>query len=243
VELFMRDVIRKVAAASVILTAACGGGVETPQSAEGIAFIGVAAAVDACETMPVIEVSAMRGGQRHTGYSGDITISIQPGTGVPAGVLSGTRTMKALAGVASFTDLSINASGTGYRLNIAASGAGSITTAAFDVVPGGPDQLGFTASPPVNSATLAFPPVRVAVRDACGATILGSSAPVTLSFNANSSSATLLGTTTVNAVNGVATFLDLAASKAGPGFTLAAVSPGLRSAQSVAFTVAAPPGQ
>jgi hypothetical protein len=230
-----------VLAFCVIAGAACSDPSTGPDSPDGIAFIGVAANVDACETMPVIEVSAMRGGQVMRTFTGDITVSIQGGSGVPAAVLSGVRTIKAVTGVATFTDLSINAAGTGYRLVIDAAGAGSTVTPTFSVVPGGPHQLAFTASPPMNASSLVLPPVRVAVRDACGAVIPGSSAPVTMSFNNNASSATLLGTTTVNAVNGVASFLDLSSSKAGPGLTLAAQSPGLVSAQSVAFTVAPPP--
>jgi hypothetical protein len=236
--------MRKLLSAALLaLTAACSVGSTEPAGPDGLAFIGVPATADACETLPVLEVSAVSSGQLLTTFNGDVTVAIQSGTGVPAATLSGLRTVKALGGVATFTDLSINASGPGYRLVFSATGAGTVSTPAFDVIPGGPDQLAFTASPPVNSSTLTLPPVRVAVRDACGATIPNSAAQVTLSFNNNASSATLLGTTTVSAVNGVASFLDLSVNKAGPGLTLAAASPGLKSATSIAFTVAAPPAR
>ncbi len=81
------------------------------------------------------------------------------------------------------------------------------------------------------------PPVTVDVVDSMGNIVTGSSAPVTLSLKSNPTGATLGGTTTVNAVNGVATFNNLTVNKAGLGDTLTATSPGLTSATSSPFDV------
>ena len=238
--------MRRVRSALVcwIVAAACSGSSDGPIGLDGIGFEGLSATADACEPMPHLQVYATSGGQMVTTYTGDITVSIVAGTGVPAAVLSGTRTVRTLGGVATFTDLSINAAGPGYKLSFSGTGlVGTTTSQAFDVIPGGAYQLGFTAAPTTNVNGLALPPVRVAVRDACGSPVPGATNPVTVSFNTNAASATLLGTTTANAVNGVASFLDLSVSKSGPGYSLAAASPGLIGAQTLAFTVAVPPGQ
>ncbi|MDQ6804907.1 MAG: hypothetical protein M3065_08045, partial [Actinomycetota bacterium] len=81
------------------------------------------------------------------------------------------------------------------------------------------------------------PPVTVDIVDAMGNIVTGSSAPVTVALQSNPGSATLGGTTTVNAVNGVATFSNLTVNKPGLGYTLAATSPGLTGATSSAFDV------
>jgi hypothetical protein len=76
----------------------------------------------------------------------------------------------------------------------------------------------------------------VVVRDAQGAIVLGSSVPVTASIA--SGSGVLSGTTTVAAVNGVATFTNLRITGSGV-HTLAFFSPGLTGATSGAFNVSA----
>ncbi len=64
--------------------------------------------------------------------------------------------------------------------------------------------------------------------------------PVALTLGTNPSSAILGGTTTVNAVSGVATFTNVSVSKAGTGDTLVASSGALTPATSNPFTVGAP---
>ncbi len=72
------------------------------------------------------------------------------------------------------------------------------------------------------------------------------SGPVTVSLAGNTGSATLGGTTTVNAVNGVATFTNLSVTAACTDCTLIASAAGLTSATSTPFTMTGtmtgPPG-
>ncbi len=75
----------------------------------------------------------------------------------------------------------------------------------------------------------------VKVVDADGNTVTTSSVPVTLAVTNNK--ANLYGTTTVNAVNGVATFSDLIVILAGSNYSLTAISPGLSSSFSNSFDV------
>jgi hypothetical protein len=79
------------------------------------------------------------------------------------------------------------------------------------------------------------PPVTVDVLDGNGNVASGSSAPVTIVLGTNPGAGTLSGTTTVNAVNGVATFKDLSIDKPANGYTLSASSSGANSTSSSAF--------
>jgi parallel beta-helix repeat protein len=89
------------------------------------------------------------------------------------------------------------------------------------------------------AAPLTTQPVLQA-QDASGNLGINFVGPVALAFGTNPGAATLGGTTTVNAVAGVATFTNVSVSKAGTGDTLIASSTGLTSATSNAFTVGAP---
>src|SRR2546430_994606 len=72
-------------------------------------------------------------GDTATEFTGNVTVAI--GTNPGSGTLAGTATVAASAGVASFANLSIDKVGTGYTLT--ATGAGSATSAAFNITAGG----------------------------------------------------------------------------------------------------------
>jgi hypothetical protein len=70
---------------------------------------------------PAVVVQAQdAAGNPTSSYTGDVTISIVTNAG--GGALTGTVTAAAVGGVATFADLSINKSGTGYTLGAAAGG-------------------------------------------------------------------------------------------------------------------------
>lgn len=75
----------------------------------------------------------------------------------------------------------------------------------------------------------------VKIVDAKGNIVTTSTAPVTIAVTNNR--AELHGTTTIDAVNGVATFTDLVLALAGTNYSLTAVGPGLTSALSNSFDV------
>lgn len=78
------------------------------------------------------------------------------------------------------------------------------------------------------------PPVTVDIVDSTGNTV-DSSAPVTIALGNNPSGATLGGTTTENAVHGVATFSNLTLNQPDNGYTLVASSSGLSNNTSSSF--------
>ena len=74
-------------------------------------------------------------GHTATSFTGNVTVAI--GTNPAGGILSGTRTVAASAGVATFSGLSIDKAGTGYTLAATATGLGSGVSAPFNVTTGG----------------------------------------------------------------------------------------------------------
>ena len=166
-----------------------------------------------------------------------VTLSID--TNPAGGTLSGTVTVNAVAGVATFSGLSIDKVGTGYTL-VASSGAlTTATSSAFNITVGAATKLVF-GQQPTNAASGAAmtPAVTVQIQDAAG-NLINSTASVTLAIGNNAGSGTLAGTATVNAVAGIATFSGLSIDKAGSGYTLAATSGALTPATSSAFNIAA----
>jgi sugar lactone lactonase YvrE len=67
------------------------------------------------------------------GFNGLVSASIKPGSGSPGAVLSGTTQVAAVNGVATFTNLAIDLSGSGYILTVSTPGAKSADTNAFTV--------------------------------------------------------------------------------------------------------------
>jgi hypothetical protein len=65
-------------------------------------------------------------------FSGTVAVAIQSGTG--GAVLSGTTSVSASSGVATFSNLSINLTGSSYTLTLSSLGANSATTSAFGVL-------------------------------------------------------------------------------------------------------------
>src|SRR5205814_1924766 len=93
---------------------------------------------------PAVQVTAQdASGNTATGFTGNVTVAI--GTNPSSGTLSGTKTVAAVAGVTTFSGLSIDKAGTGYTLT--ATGAGSTTSAAFNITVGSATQLVFSVRP------------------------------------------------------------------------------------------------
>ena len=174
-------------------------------------------------------------GNTVTSSTAPVTLAITPGTGTAGATLSGTSTVNAVNGVATFSSLSIDQAGSGYTLTVTSPGLTSATSASFTVAHGPASKLVFTTQPAysVAEASLSTQPVVIA-QDALGNTATSFSAVVTLAITPGSGTAgaVISGTTTVNAVNGVATFTNLNIDKAGSGYTITATTPGLTEAVS-----------
>ncbi len=166
------------------------------------------------------------------------SISVGIGTNPGGAALSGTTTVSAVAGVATFNSLSLDKTGTGYTLAAASTGLSGATSGAFNVTPGAATKLVYSAQPSTVLAGAAISPaVVVQVQDAASNVVTSAGNAVTIAIGTNPGGSTLGGTVTVNAVAGVATFSTLSLNKVGTGYTLAASSGGLTGATSAAFNV------
>jgi len=166
------------------------------------------------------------------------SVSIAPGNNPGGATLSGTTPVAAVSGVATFFDLSLNKTGTGYTLTASASGFAPVTSAAFDITPGTATQLSFTQQPSTTVAGVAISPaVQVTALDAAGNPVPSFTGSVTVALGTNPGGSTLGGTTTVAAVNGVASFSPLTLDKTGTGYALSATATGLNPATSSGFSI------
>jgi hypothetical protein len=105
------------------------------------------------------------------------------------------------------------------------------------VQPGAAKSLEFTSQPFHTTAGVLLPPLDAMLRDQFGNATPSATNAVTLALGTNPTSASVTGTTTRNAVNGVVEFDDIAVDAAGAGFRLSVTAAGIDSAVSNAFSV------
>ena len=120
-------------------------------------------------------------------------------------ILGGTLTRAAVAGTATFNDLTMNRSGEDFTLIATATSLNSATSNPFTIA----TQLAFTVQPSTTQPNTAFS-VTVAAQDTAGTTDTNYSGFITMAiYSASPGGATLGGNLLRQAVNGVATFPDL----------------------------------
>ncbi len=232
--------LQPVASASFTISAPSGGNGPSPVK---LAFIQQPSnALTGATISPAVQVEVEdASGNAVLTAANSITIALGPGgTG-----LGGTLTVSPQNGVATFSNLSVSAAGTGLTLTAASSNLLPATSTPFTIsAPGGgkppssPVKLAFLQQPSnaLTGATLS-PAVQVVIEDANGNAVPTATNPISLTLAGGTG---LGGTLTVTPQNGIATFSDLTVSIAGTGLTLLAASPNLTSATSVAFTINAP---
>ena len=186
---------------------------------------------------PPIQVSVQDSlGNTNTNATNTISLAISNNPG--GAVLGGTLSAAAVAGVATFSDITLDKGGTGYTLQANSGGLASGISNSFDAF-GTAAKLAFLTQPVGSSAGGVMPAVRVAVQDAQGNIVANSTQSVTVAIGTNPASGVLGGTLTVSAVNGIATFNNLSVSVASSGYTLTASGGTLTTGTSSAFTVTA----
>ena len=170
-------------------------------------------------------------------YGGAVTVAL--GANPAAATLGGTLTANAVAGVATFGDLTVDRTGAGFTL-VARIGALEDTSTTFDIVSSAAQQLEVGAVPAsvVAGATIA-PALTVTLRDAFGNVATGHTGVVSLALATNAAGATLLGTTAAAVSNGVATFSALRVERAAAGLAIVASATGLADVPSAPFDVVA----
>jgi len=81
-----------------------------------------------------VQVTVMNGASPATAFTGPVSVAITPGTGTTGAVLSGNAPVNAVAGVATFSSLSINTAGVNYQLR-ASIGTPFVDSNAFWITP------------------------------------------------------------------------------------------------------------
>ena len=188
---------------------------------------------------PAIEVELQdANGGRVTSARNPVTLTI--GTNPGGGTLLGSTTVNAVNGVASFSGVAINKVGTGYTLIANAGSLPAVTATAFNIGPGPAAKLSFTTQPPTTGeGNVVFSPgVGVTILDQFDNVTSSTNAVTIVLQNSTNLKAVLRGTTTANAVAGVATFGDLRIVEQGSGYSLQARSGTLPIAASSDFAIA-----
>jgi hypothetical protein len=172
---------------------------------------------------PAVQVRVLdQFGNLVTTDSSNVTVTLAAN---PAGgTLSGTLTVAAVNGVATFTNLSLNKPGAGYTLQVSDGALGAAVSDPFSVVAGAATQLVVTTQPPATTITGVGFGLVVTAEDALGNLATSFNGNVTIAIATNPGGATLQGPLTVAAVNGVATFSGLSLDMAGTGYALRATA-------------------
>src|SRR5438132_705233 len=177
-------------------------------------------------------------GNKVASFTGNVTVALANNPG--GATIGGTTTVAAVNGVATFGDLTVSQTGTGYWLTASATGLARAASSVFDVTAGAATQLVFSTEPRTTVADHQISPaVKVRALDALGNPVPSFTGSVTIPLGNNPGGSTLGGTTTEVAVNGVASFADLSANKTGTNYWLTATATGLSRATSNAFTITA----
>ena len=120
-----------------------------------------------------------------------------------------TVTVAAVNGIATFSNLAIDAAGS-YTMTASDGALAVVTSSNFAVTPAAATALAFTQQPSDTTAgAMVVPPVTVAVEDQFGNTITADNSTITLTLGSGTF-ASGSDTVTATAASGVATFSDLA---------------------------------
>jgi FKBP-type peptidyl-prolyl cis-trans isomerase 2 len=168
---------------------------------------------------------------------GNVTLALANNPGGAA--LGGTLTVPAVAGLATFSGLTLDQAADDATLQASARGLSPATSTAFIVSPAPAVQLVVTAQPPASVTAGAGFGLVVTAEDAFGNIDPGYGGGVTIAVADHPTGAALGGSLTTTAVAGVATFTGLSLDRAAPGDLLQASAGGLTGATTRPIAVAA----
>ncbi len=167
-----------------------------------------------------------------TSNTSSVTLAVATGPGSA----TGTLTVSASSGVATFSNVKLDTAGN-YTLSASDGSLTAATSNSFTVSAAAASKLAYGTQPSNVTAGVAdSPSIVVDVEDQFGNIVTGNTSNVTLAVASGPGSAT--GTLTVAASNGVATFSSVIFDTAG-SYTLSATDGSLTSATSNSFTVTA----
>ena len=181
-------------------------------------------------------------GYIRTSDNSTVTVAIASG---PGGFATGsTISVAAVNGIASFNNLVLNTTGS-YVLTVSGVGLASATWNSITIRAAAAAKIVFQQQPTaVAVGQVLNPPVTLLVEDQFGNVVTGNTSVVTIGVFSGLGGITSGSTVSVAAVNGIATFNNLALDTAG-SYILSASDTGLVGAKSDSFTIGAllPPPQ
>jgi virginiamycin B lyase len=168
-------------------------------------------------------------------FNGTVTVALDndPGGSTLGGGVSAT----ASSGVATFSGITLNKAATGYTLLASGGGYGWGVTDSITVTPALATQLVITQQPPATVKVNTAFGMQASIEDQYGNVVNTANNTVSVAFASNPPGATLGGTLSVSASQGVATFSNLVINKTGSGYSLKVSSSGLSSAVTNAINV------
>jgi len=190
-------------------------------------------------TQPVVHIR-VNGATDTTDNTTVVTVSIAAGTGANGAQLTGTTTATASAGVATFTNLGIDQAGTNYQLRFTATGVTAVNSANFDVAAAAVHELFVATQPLGGEPPAAFtqqPVIHVRINGVTDASDDTTVVTAAIAPGTGPAGATLTGTTTATAVDGVATFSNLGVSHIGSNYRIRFSATGNTSTDSVTFSI------
>jgi streptogramin lyase len=170
-----------------------------------------------------------------TSFNGTVKVAI--GSNPGGATLGGTLTATASNGVATFAGLTLTTAASGYTLEVSAAGLASGATSSITITPAAATQLVITQQPPATVKVSTGFGLQASIEDQYGNVVTTASNTVSVAFANNRGGATLGGTLSDSASQGVAMFSGLTINKTGDGYTLQVSSSGLSSAVTSAIDV------
>ena len=146
----------------------------TPAAASKLGFTVQPVTTTAGSAIPAVTVAAQDlFGNLYPSFTGSVTVTLGANPG--GATLSGTTTATAVAGVATFSGLSLDKSGTGYTLVASTSGLTSATSAGFNITAGAATTLVLVSGGGQSAApdSLLPLPIVVKVSDSLGNGVSG----------------------------------------------------------------------
>src|SRR5947199_88168 len=192
-----RTLSAAVLPAALLLLTTCGHDVTAPPAPTQLAFLQQPADLVAGHRFTqAVKVRAEDAhGNQVASFTGNVTVALANN---PGGSTLGTTTVAAVNGVATFGDLTVSQTGTGYWLTASATGLARAASSAFDVTPGAATQLVFGTEPRTTVADHQISPaVKVRALDALGNLATGFTGAVAVAPDRKSGCRACRGTTPV----------------------------------------------
>jgi hypothetical protein len=169
-------------------------------------------------------------------------VTLALGGGTVGAVLSGTKTVNAVAGVATFSTLAVDKVGSAYVLNATDGSLTAAASTAFNITVGAAKTVTFTTQPAVNAtiAAGATIPLVAHVVDAGGNAVSGQSIALSILNNPGASTLSVTTNPVTTDASGNATYAAVSLNKVGTAYTLKATdntTPAATPATSNAFDI------